>query len=141
MIIRPKIICLIGSTRYMDIFRHVALYEELGGHIALMPSSSLRGNDKVLEGYTETEKLQVRSLVDNFCLRKIDIADEVLVINPDGYIGESTKRHLDYAKSLGKPIKWYEYNVPFWKKYLISFKNRLQQRLKQEKEGKQWKGV
>ena len=39
-------------------------------------------------------------------LRKIDLADRVLVINPGGYIGESTSREIAYARATGKPVSF-----------------------------------
>ena len=41
-------------------------------------------------------------------LRKIDIADEIYVINVDGYIGESTKREIAYAEKTGKKVNYLE---------------------------------
>lgn len=42
-------------------------------------------------------------------LAKIDLADRVVVVNPGGYIGESTRREIRYAHRTGKPV---EYTVP-----------------------------
>ncbi|WP_237551325.1 MULTISPECIES: hypothetical protein [unclassified Streptomyces] len=39
-------------------------------------------------------------------LRKIDLADRVLVVNPGGYIGKSTRREIDYARTAGKPVSF-----------------------------------
>nr|WP_202540618.1 hypothetical protein [Streptomyces sp. SID4937] len=39
-------------------------------------------------------------------LRKIDLADRVLVVNPGGYIGESTSREMAYARATGKPVSF-----------------------------------
>ena len=44
--------------------------------------------------------------------RKIDMADEIFVINVDGYIGESTKSEIEYAKAVGKNISYLE-NIKF----------------------------
>ncbi|MEU3297051.1 hypothetical protein ABZ722_32515 [Streptomyces longwoodensis] len=38
--------------------------------------------------------------------RKIEVADEVLIVNPGGYIGDSTRSEITYASSLGKPIRY-----------------------------------
>jgi hypothetical protein len=45
-------------------------------------------------------------MLDDMHLRKIDMADEVMVINPGGYIGQSTRREIEYAKSVGKPVNY-----------------------------------
>ena len=47
-------------------------------------------------------------MLDDMHKRKIDMADEIFVINVDGYIGESTKSEIEYAKSLGKKVNYLE---------------------------------
>jgi len=49
-----------------------------------------------------------KAKLDELHLRKIDLADEVLILNVDGYIGESTRNELNYAKSKGKKIRFLE---------------------------------
>jgi hypothetical protein len=44
--------------------------------------------------------------LDALHLRKIDLADRVLVVNPGGYIGESTNREIAYARAGGKPVSF-----------------------------------
>lgn len=43
-------------------------------------------------------------MLDAVHLRKIDLADRVLVVNPGGYVGESTTREIAYARGAGKPV-------------------------------------
>lgn len=45
-----------------------------------------------------------KSVLDALHLRKIDLADRVLIVNPGGYVGESTRREITYAQVAGKPI-------------------------------------
>jgi hypothetical protein len=40
-------------------------------------------------------------------LRRIDLADEVRIVNPGGYIGEATRREIAYANALGKPVTYF----------------------------------
>lgn len=47
-----------------------------------------------------------KEALDELHLRKIDLADEVFVINIDGYIGKSTRNEIEYAKKQGKPIHY-----------------------------------
>lgn len=47
-----------------------------------------------------------KAVLDALHLRKIDLADRILVVNPDGYIGESTSREIAYAKAAGKPVSF-----------------------------------
>ena len=46
--------------------------------------------------------------LDTLHFRKIDLADEVLILNVGGYIGESTRNELEYAKKMGKVIRFLE---------------------------------
>jgi hypothetical protein len=39
-------------------------------------------------------------------LQKIRMADEVYIVDPGGYLGESTRREIAYAESLGKPVRY-----------------------------------
>jgi len=51
---------------------------------------------------------QQKTVLDALHLRKIDMADRVLVVNPGGYIGESTSREIAYARAAGKPVSFTE---------------------------------
>lgn len=48
----------------------------------------------------------LKEMLDELHLRKIDLADEVFVLNVDGYIGESTRKEIEYAELNGKPINY-----------------------------------
>ena len=107
---RPKIICLCGSTRFTEqmLVKQWELTKQ--GFIVLswcaLPESYFRGEDKTHIGDQEG----VKEIMDEVHLRKIDLADEVFVINANGYIGESTSREIDHAMKSGKPIKYLEVN-------------------------------
>ena len=47
-------------------------------------------------------------MLDDMHKRKIDMADEIFVINVNGYIGESTKSEIKYAKETGKVVNYLE---------------------------------
>lgn len=47
-----------------------------------------------------------KAVLDALHLRKIDLADRILVVNPGGYIGESTSREIAYARAAGKPVSF-----------------------------------
>lgn len=49
-----------------------------------------------------------RNELDDMHLRKIDLADEIFVINVGGYIGESTSREIEYAQATGKTVRYLE---------------------------------
>ncbi|MGV9884795.1 hypothetical protein [Streptomyces sp. NPDC003006] len=92
---RPEIVCICGSTRFMDEMRAVNRDLTFAGIIVVAPGEA----DKLI---TDKQK----TALDALHLRKIDLADRVLVVNPGGYIGESTRREIDYAHATGKPISF-----------------------------------
>lgn len=104
---RPKILCLCGSTRFWEKFRDEGLRLTLEGKIVL--SIGICAPDSMVLAHPETEegKTQKRML-DELHQRKIDLADEILVLNVGGYIGESTAREIEYAKAQGKPVVYLE---------------------------------
>ena len=105
---RPKIVCLCGSTRFTEqmLLKQWELTKQ--GYVVLswcaLPGSYFSGEDKTHVGDQEG----VKEIVDEVHKRKIDLADEIFVINKNAYIGESTRSEIDYAKRLGKPIKYLE---------------------------------
>lgn len=96
---KPTIVCLCGSTRFKDAFVKLAREEALAGKIVLTVGLFEEGLDM-------TDPVKQR--LDELHLRKIDIADEVLILNIGGHIGESTKRELLYATQRGKKIRYLE---------------------------------
>ena len=102
----PVIVCLCGSTRFGDAFREANLRETLAGKIVLSIGCNLRTDKEVFGHLSEDELARIKTQLDELHLRKIDLADEVLILNVGGYIGESTQRELDYAKSRGKTIRF-----------------------------------
>ena len=52
----------------------------------------------------EEVTVEQKAALDELHLRKIDLADRVLVVNPGGYVGESTSREIAYARAAGKPV-------------------------------------
>lgn len=99
---KPIIVCLCGSTRFSEAFRTANLKETLDGKIVLSIGCDFRSDDAL--GLTKEDKLRL----DELHLRKIDIAHEVLILNVDGYIGESTQNELEYAKKQGKVVRFLE---------------------------------
>ena len=59
-------------------------------------------------GDDEVWKPSTKEMLDDMHLRKIDLADEIFVINVGGYIGESTRREIEYAEDTGKKINYLE---------------------------------
>ena len=105
---KVKIICLCGSTRFTEqmLIKQWELTKK--GLIVLswcaLPESYFKGDDKYHIGDQEG----VKEKVDELHLRKIDLADEVLILNIGGYIGKSTKHELEYAQKNNKKISFIE---------------------------------
>ncbi|WP_425442550.1 hypothetical protein [Streptomyces colonosanans] len=101
---RPRIVVLCGSTRYWDALTEANLYETAAGHIVLAPGCNMKQPHPLWATTAQADRL--KAMLDALHLQKIDLADEVLVVNPGGYIGESTRREIAYARSLGKPLRY-----------------------------------
>ena len=104
----PTIVCLCGSTRFGEAFQRANLEETLAGKIVLSIGCNMKSDDEIF-GHLPEEILQkIKAQLDDLHLRKIELADEVLILNVDGYIGESTRRELAHARKLGKVIRFLE---------------------------------
>lgn len=115
---RPAIVCLCGSTRFWRTFQQAGLSETLAGKIVLSIGAASGTDDDHFGNMDRAEYERVKAELDELHLRKIDLADEVLVLNVDGYIGESTRRELEYARSLKKPVRfWQEEHVPLFESW------------------------
>ncbi|MER7841830.1 hypothetical protein ABTY98_39575 [Streptomyces sp. NPDC096040] len=101
---RPPIVVLCGSTRFWEQLAEAALYETAAGRIVLTLGCNLKQPHPLWA--TPEQADRVKRMLDTLHLHKIDLADDVLVVNPGGYIGASTRREIDYARSLGKPIRY-----------------------------------
>ena len=100
MIARYKIITLCGSTRFKDEF--IAEQKRLTFEGNIVISVGLFGHSGDSEVWSEETKL----MLDDMHKRKIDLADEIFVINVDGYIGTSTRSEIEYAVNTNKPVKY-----------------------------------
>src|SRR6266568_1729570 len=93
---RPTIICLCGSTRFSQAFHDENLRETLLGRIVLSIGCDFKSDHDLMIAGDLTEEDKER--LDELHLRKIDLADEILVLNVNGYIGQSTRREIEYAE-------------------------------------------
>lgn len=98
--VAPRIVCLCGSTRFMEAYQEANLRETLAGKIVLSVGCNTK-DDRML-GLSPEVKLSL----DDLHKRKIDLADEVLVLNVGGYIGESTRGEIEYANRWGKVVRY-----------------------------------
>lgn len=102
MVGKYKVVTLCGSTRFKDTFMEVQKRLTLQGCIVI--SVGLFGHAGDEEVWTEGTK----EMLDDMHKRKIDMADEIFVINVDGYIGSSTRSEIEYARKTGKPVRYLE---------------------------------
>lgn len=100
MIDSYKIITLCGSTKFKEAFLKAQKDLTLQGNIVI--SVGLFGHSGDNEVWTNDTK----EMLDDMHKRKIDMADEIFVINVDGYIGTSTRSEIEYAISTGKSVKY-----------------------------------
>lgn len=101
---RPEIVCLCGSTRFKAEFEQASRQLGLAGKIVL--SVSMFGHSGDLTPEQCTDGHPTKTALDELHKRKIDLADQVLVINPGGYIGTSTRSEIAYAEAHGKPVSY-----------------------------------
>ena len=104
-----KVITLCGSTRFKNEFMEVQKKLTLAGNIVISVGLfGHSGDNEVWEGMSEDTLTETKIMLDDMHKRKIDMADEIFVINVGGYIGESTKSEIEYAKSTGKKVNYLE---------------------------------
>lgn len=98
-----NIVCFCGSTKFRQAFDQANRDESLKGNVVLsLPQFSKADNIVVTD-----EEIKILKQVH---YEKIQLADEILVINVDGYIGQATSEEIEYAKSLGKKVRFLEQN-------------------------------
>ena len=100
MIGKYKIITLCGSTKFKDEFVAEQKRLTLEGNIVI--SVGLFGHSGDDEVWTESTK----EMLDDMHKRKIDLADEIFVVNVGEYIGASTRSEIEYALQTGKTIRY-----------------------------------
>ena len=102
---RPEIVCLCGSTRFVDTFNEWRKKLTLEGKIVLaieIVTTQSRDEDP------QHVNPEMKKMLDELHLRKIDLSDTVMILNVDGYIGESTANEIRYAMVCHKNIVYLE---------------------------------
>lgn len=98
----PTIVTLCGSTKFRDAFNEANYTESMAGNIVLSVGFFAHV-DKEHPTLTPEDKMRL----DWLHKRKIDMSDEILVINVDDYIGPSTSSEIQHAKDTGKKIRYF----------------------------------
>lgn len=102
----PTVVCLCGSTRFWRQFQRSSLDETMAGRIVLSIGAATGTDDEHFGNLPREEYDRIKEMLDTLHLRKIDLADEVLILNVDDYVGQSTMRELGYARAAGKRVRW-----------------------------------
>jgi hypothetical protein len=97
--IHSRRITLCGSTRFRDQFDFWNTHLTLAGNAVY--SVAIDAHGEIREALpTEKEK----TLLDEVHLMKIMNSDAIFVIDVGGYIGTSTAREIEFARSRGKDV-------------------------------------
>ncbi|MCR4945243.1 MAG: hypothetical protein K5986_12610 [Clostridium sp.] len=109
MVGQYNVITLCGSTRFKDEFMEVQKILTLEGNIVISVGLFGHSGDlEVWENMDEGTLTKTKEMLDDMHKRKIDMADSIFVINVDGYIGDSTRSEIEYAKAHGKDVQYLE---------------------------------
>ena len=93
------VITLCGSMRFREEFERLDAELTLAGHVVLPPSALAPSTELTAEG---------RARLGRIHLQKVRMADEILVVNVGGYVGESTRREIEHARSWGVAVSFLE---------------------------------
>jgi hypothetical protein len=103
-VVFPEVVCLCGSTRFAERFNEEAARLTLEGCIVVRPEVVQYST----AGDPQHSAPAVKAALDELHLRKIDLADRVLVVNLGGYVGSSTRAEIAYAVRHGKRVEYLE---------------------------------
>lgn len=99
---RAKIITLCGSFKFMDEFKSITEKLSLNGVVVFTPTAC------TVPIYYETLSENQIDMLHDIHYQKIDMADEVWIIDKDQYIGDDTRREIEYAQGRNKEIYYYQ---------------------------------
>ena len=104
-----KVITLCGSTKFKEEFMKAQKDLTLQGNIVISVGLfGHSGDNEVWENMDDGTLTKTKEMLDDMHKRKIDMSDEIFVINVGGYIGESTKSEIEYANITGKKVNYLE---------------------------------
>lgn len=106
---RPTVVCLCGSTRFWRTFQRAGLAETMAGRIVLSIGAASGTDDEHFGNLPRAEYDAIKERLDVLHLHKVAMADEVLILNEGDYVGASCRRELEYARLLGKRVRWWVY--------------------------------
>lgn len=103
---KPTVVTLCGSTRFKDAFVKAQLDETLAGRIVLTIGCAIHSDPELFGHFSAEELEKTKKQLDTLHMRKIEMSDEILVLNVENYVGESTGREIAYAYQKGLKIRW-----------------------------------
>ncbi|MXG88208.1 hypothetical protein [Nocardioides flavescens] len=99
-----KVVTLCGSTRFQAEFAEASRRLTLEGWVVLGPGLFVLPD---LDGYDwATDPDDLRGRLSRVHLQKVRMADEVYVVDPGGYVGESTRHEIAHAEAFGTPVRY-----------------------------------
>lgn len=108
-----NVVCLVGSSRFMEEHNRVAMDETLVGNVVLGMScfghADYPPGAKAITSDSD-ESNTVKQLLDRLHLQKIDMASEVVVVRVSGYVGSGAQREIDYARANGKIVRYADFD-------------------------------
>jgi hypothetical protein len=107
---KPKVVTLCGSSRFCQQMAVCAWLIERDEHAIAMGLHLLPNWYPDCPADHLAEHEGVSAEMDALHLRKIDLSDEIFVVNCQDYIGSSTRNEVEYARRAGKPIRWYTHD-------------------------------
>ena len=109
MVDQYPVITLCGSTKFKKEFMEAQKRLTLDGNIVISVGLlGHSGDQEVWDGMDEGTLSKTKEMLDDMHKRKIDMSDEIFVINVGGYIGDSTRSEIDYAKEHSKKVNYLE---------------------------------
>lgn len=129
MVGKYPVITLCGSTRFKEAFIEAQKRLTLEGNIVISVGLfGHSGDSEVWDGLDEGAFSETKEMLDDMHKRKIDMADGIYVINVGGYIGDSTKSEIAYAKEHGKEVSYLVEPGIVSEHYLFLIRDYLQKR-------------
>lgn len=104
-----KVVTLCGSTRFKNEFMEAQKRLTLEGNIVISVGLfGHSGDQEVWENMDEGTLTKTKEMLDDMHKRKIDMAESIYVINVGGYIGDSTRSEIEYARKHNKTVEYLE---------------------------------
>lgn len=103
----PKLVTVCGSSRFIDIVAVSAWFLERDEGAITMSMHLLPGWYPEIASDHMAEQEGVADKLDALHLKKIDMSDEIFVVDFDNYVGSSTSNEVAHATSNGTPIRYF----------------------------------